>query len=258
MTNPTRVTRRAFVRGSVGALAGAGLMGCFKDLTAYQDGPVLTSRPGTPTKTPVKGKIQQLGIGGKRDGILYVPQSYSPEVAMPLFVAMHGAGGKATNWESYPARAEAHGMILLAPDSRDSTWDVVVSGLFGPDARFLDEALAHTFDRCLIDPSHIVLGGFSDGASYALSLGVANGDLFTNLAAYSPGFYSPGYPITGKPRIFISHGRQDPILPYQNTAEGLVPHLKGSGYDVTFQPFDGSHEVPSEISETAIAWFLNA
>ncbi len=30
--------------------------------------------------------------------------------------------------------------------------------------------------------------GFSDGASYALSLGVPNGDLFTHIVAFSPGF----------------------------------------------------------------------
>jgi len=251
------VTRRGFVRISLGVVLTPGLVGCFKDLTDYRDGPRLTARPGSPTRSPVTGSIEALGLGGGRDGYLYVPTSYSGE-PMPLFVALHGAGGKGRDWASYPARAEAHGMIVLAPDSRSRTWDLVTEGLFGPDARFLDEALSHTFERCRVDPTRVVLGGFSDGASYALSLGVANGDLFTHLIAYSPGFFEPGQPITGEPRVFISHGRQDPILSYAYTAEALVPGLEGSGYDVTFHPFEGSHEVPGEVSEAALSWFLPA
>ena len=255
MTILTPITRRDFVRGSIGALAVTGMSGCFKDLTAYEDGPRLASRPSDPTRAPVKGTIRDLGLGGGRDGYLYVPESYTDDEPMPLFVAMHGAGGKGRDWASYPARAEAHGMIVLAPDSRGRTWDVV-SGLFGPDVRFLDQALAHTFEQCRVDTSHIVLGGFSDGASYALSLGVANGDLFTHLVAYSPGFIAPGHPLTGKPPIFISHGRQDPILSFLYTSQDLVPSLESAGYDVTFHPFDGDHGVPADVSEAALGWWL--
>ena len=39
--------------------------------------------------------------------------------------------------------------------------------------------------------------GFSDGASYALSLGAANGDLFTHIAAFSPGFMRPPVSVGG-------------------------------------------------------------
>jgi phospholipase/carboxylesterase len=255
MTKLTPISRRAFVRGSIGALAASGMAACFKDLTAYENGPRLTARPGDPTKAPMKGSVQDLGLGGGRDGYLYVPESYVADQPIPLFVAMHGAGGKGRDWQSYPARADAHGFAILAPDSRSRTWDIV-TGPFGPDVRFLDDALALTFDRVRVDPAHIVLGGFSDGASYALSLGVANGDLFTHLVAYSPGFISPGQPITGMPPIFISHGRQDPILPFLYTQQELVPSLEDAGYDVTFHPFDGDHSVPAEVSEAALAWFL--
>jgi phospholipase/carboxylesterase len=255
MRKLTPISRRAFVRSSLGALALSGTTSCFEDLTATEDGPRLSARPGAPTRTPVKGSIQELGLGGGRDGILYVPESYTDTEAMPLFVGLHGAGGRGRDWESYPARAEAHGMIVLAPDARDRTWDIVRGG-FGPDVRFLDDALAHTFDRCRVDPARIVLGGFSDGASYALSLGVANGDLFTHLVAYSPGFISPGQPITGQPAVFVSHGREDPVLSFLYTSQDLVPSLEDAGYDVTFHPFDGGHTVPGEVSEAAISWFL--
>jgi phospholipase/carboxylesterase len=58
---------------------------------------------------------------------------------------------------------------LLAPDSRDRTWDVILSS-FGPDVDYIDRALGSTFQRYAIDPDRIAIGGFSDGASYALPL----------------------------------------------------------------------------------------
>lgn len=259
MRRLTPITRRAFLRGSLGALAAAGAGACFDDLTAGvgESDPRLGARPGIPTLEPVTGSVEDLDLGGSRDGYLYVPASYTQDEAIPLFVAMHGAGGRGRDWQSYPARADAHGFAILAPDSRGRTWDIV-RGAFGPDVLFLDGALRYTFDRVRVDPDRIVLGGFSDGASYALSLGVANGDLFTHLVAYSPGFITPGEPVTGKPRIFVSHGRQDPILSFDYTEQGLVPSLENAGYDVTFHPFDGEHGVPAAVSEAALDWFLGA
>lgn len=58
---------------------------------------------------------------------------------------------------------------------------------FGPDVLYLNKALHHVFNRYSIDPSRLAVAGFSDGASYALSLGVANGDLFSHIIAFSPG-----------------------------------------------------------------------
>jgi phospholipase/carboxylesterase len=193
-------------------------------------------------------------LGTDRDGLLYVPESYSQDTPAPLFIGLHGAGGEAANWASYPARAEARGMVFLAPDSRDFTWDTV-RGDFGQDVEFIDRALQHTFTRCRIDPARIALGGFSDGASYALSLGVANGDLFTHLIAYSPGFWATTEQV-GRPPVFISHGTGDLSLPVTLSRDRIVPSMRGVGYDVTYVEFDGGHEVPAAISESALDWFL--
>jgi phospholipase/carboxylesterase len=80
-----------------------------------------------------------------------------------------------------------------------------MGGRFGPDVEYLDRALIRVFELLTLDRRPLTLSGFSDGASYALSLGLANGDLFTHLAAFSPGFIAPA-PSIGTPRIFISHG----------------------------------------------------
>jgi phospholipase/carboxylesterase len=247
------MSRRDFVACSLGAVAAPVLLGC-GDATGVQSGVRLLARPGSPTTTPTLG-LSELGLGSSRDGLLYVPESYTPGTPMPLFVGLHGAGGDAAGWESYYDRSEERGMVFMAPDSRSSTWDVLM-GSFGPDVRFLDDALQHTFDRCRIDPTRMALAGFSDGASYALSLGLPNGDLFSHLIAYSPGFYvDPDEPV-GRPPIYVSHGTGDTILRVDGTRDVIVPSLRNDGYDVTYEEFDGSHNVPAAISESALDWFL--
>jgi phospholipase/carboxylesterase len=247
------MSRRDFVRAGLSAAAASTLLGC-GDATGPVDVSRLSARPGIPTVTPTPG-LSPLGLDSDRDGLLYVPSSYSADTPTPLFVALHGAGGSRSFWATYNARAETRGMILLVPESRSFTWDLVLGG-FGPDVAFLDRALAYTFARCRIDPARTTLGGFSDGASYALSLGVSNGDLFSHLVAYSPGFYLPARPLVGKPRVFVSHGTQDPVLPITGTRNTIVPELRDAGYDVTYQEFDGTHAVPADISEAALDWFL--
>jgi phospholipase/carboxylesterase len=256
------MSRRRFVRSGLAAVAASMLPGCGPSPSTStgpggsngSTGPRLTARPGSPTLTPTPG-LSELGLGAPRDGFLYVPESYSEDTAAPLFIAFHGAGGAASNWGSYYERAEERGMVFLATDSRGSTWDLIFGG-YGPDVAFLDEALEHTFERCRIDPARIAMGGFSDGASYALSLGVSNGDLLSHLIGYSPGFHSPSDPIVGKPRVFISHGIQDTILPVSISRDVIVPSFLDADYDVTYEEFAGGHEVPSEISESALDWFL--
>ncbi len=249
-----RVSRRDFLKVGASALAVPMLAGCNSAVApAAAPSSRLSAQPGSPTIQPTLG-LSELGLGNMRDGLLYVPQNHSWDTPAPLFIGLHGAGGAAANWASYPDRAETRGMVFLAPDSRGTTWDLSRGG-FGPDVEFLDRALKYTFERCRIDPSHIALGGFSDGASYTLSLGVSNGDLFSHLIAYSPGYFSPAEPLVGKPPIYISHGNVDTILSVRNTRESIVLTLSNADYDVTYEEFDGDHEVPAEISESALDWF---
>ena len=102
--------------------------------------------------------------------------------------------------------AEAEGFLLLAPDSRGVTWDVILDD-YGEDVAFIDKALARVFAEHAVDPTHLAAAGFSDGASYALSLGLSNGGLFTHILAFSPGFMAPAR-TEDSPRFFVSHGLQ--------------------------------------------------
>jgi phospholipase/carboxylesterase len=174
---------------------------------------------------------------------------------MPLALMLHGAGGDADHGiELLRPLADEVGILVVATASRGSTWDALTGG-FGPDVRTIDAALTDVFATYAVDAARVAMGGFSDGASYALSVGLANGDLFTHLIAFSPGFMAP--PASrGRPRIFVSHGVQDRVLPIDVCSRRIVPQLERAGYDVTYREFAGPHAVPDAIAREGVSWFL--
>jgi len=214
----------------------------------------LIARPRSPSGAITLG-LQPLGLSSGRDGFLYVPISYQPEEPAPLVLMLHGAGGNANHGlEPFLHLADAAGLILLVPDSRRQTWDVLY-GQYGSDIDFIDQALAHTFSRYAIDPAQIAVAGFSDGASYALSIGLINGDLFSHVIAFSPGFMAPTM-IQGWPRIFMSHGTYDEVLPIDVCSRRMLPQLQVNEYDVCYREFEGGHTIPPELVREALTWFM--
>ena len=199
--------------------------------------------------------LQRLGLRQGRDGFVYVPESYERGRPAPLALVLHGAGGDAGQGIGLLKEfADETGMILLAPDSRGVTWDIIEGGC-GPDVSFIDAALAETFSRYSIDASRVAACGFSDGASYALSLGVSNGDLFTHVIAYSPGFMAP-HALLGRPRIFVSHGRYDRVLSVDVCGRRIATEAQRAGYEVEYVEFEGPHTVPREVARAGVEWFL--
>jgi predicted esterase len=217
----------------------------------------LQSRPAANASrhAPAAGLVA-LGLDDARDPLLYIPRDYDPNAPGPLVVSLHGAGGDAEGG-LYPLQplADEHQFLLLAVPSRGRTWDAVL-GRFGPDVAFIDQALAWTFARFAVDASSVAVSGFSDGASYALSLGLANGDLFGHVVAFSPGFV-PRFTARGQPRIFVSHGTSDTVLPIDQCSRRIVPLLRQAEYEVSYEEFDGPHTVPPEIAESAAGWLLD-
>jgi phospholipase/carboxylesterase len=212
----------------------------------------LRARPsGAGEEAPVG--LRLLETGGS---YLYVPAGYRERCPAPLVLLLHGAGEDARDGLALlRQQADEAGLILLAPSSRGPTWDLILGrGRYGRDVADIDEALGQVFSSYAVDPGRVAVGGYSDGASYALSLGVSNGDLFGHVLAFSPGFMVPAGRV-GSPRFFVSHGTRDGWLPIDRTSRRLVPKLESLGYEVRFREFDGPHVVPSGIAREAVGWF---
>jgi predicted esterase len=214
----------------------------------------LNVHPARPSLSMSPG-LTPLGLGTDRDAQLLVPATYSPTVPASLVVALHGAGGSARGpVNALRDQAEKRGFVVLAVESRSTTWDAI-RGNYGVDVRFIEQAMQWTFQRCAIDPHRVILEGFSDGATYALGLGLANGDLFGRIVAFSPGFIpETDSAPRGKPEIFISHGFKDQILPKERTSDVIVPRLRKEGYQVHYEEFDGVHTIAPDVLEKSMKW----
>jgi len=242
-------TRSARLRVAL-ALVGAACSLGSSQATGTRNGR-LTARP-TAVATSVPPGFSGLGIGVSRDGILYVPAA-AKAGPVPLMVVLHGAGGSAQGMRRRLFETmDSIDFAVLIPDSRGPTWDAIRSD-YGPDVAFLDSALKLVFARVAIDPARMIVSGFSDGASYALGLGRINGDFFARVLAFSPGFVPHGV-AKGKPEIYITHGNDDPILPFEATSQRLIPMLTRAGYIVTLKRFVGGHTVPADVASEAFRW----
>ena len=247
------LSRRTFCTIGSGAVVSLALgTACRRRWSNLPNDGRLTARPHDTGESSPSGQVK-LGLDSGRDAILHVPRSETKS-PLPLLMLLHGAGQSADDMFWYLGSAhEDSGVAVLAPNSRDRTWDALSDG-FGPDVEFLNRALERVFETVAVDATRTAVGGFSDGATYAISLGLINGDLFNHVVGFSPGFVIDRAP-QGKPRFFISHGTRDHILPINRCGRRIATDLKAHGYDVTFREFDGDHEIPPDIAREGLRWF---
>lgn len=253
------ISRRTFAIGAAALMLPGACASVSGDVVA-SDG-VLSARPSQATARAPRNGVFSLDAWPQPH--VFIPPSQDATKPAPLMLLLHGGGGGSDRLmrEFVPLATEL-GVVLLAPEAERRTWDVVRSfqyggePAFGGDVKRVDASLEALFDMVRIDPARIAIAGMSDGASYALSLGLRNGALFSHIIAFSPGGIAPfvGRP---EPRIFISHGRKDRVLPFDHTASGMVGGLKAAGADVTFVPFEGDHELRQQEMRAAMTWWLD-
>ena len=184
----------------------------------------------------------------------YVPTGVTAPA--PLIVLLHGAGGNARSFlDQFKRTADERRVILLSVQSNGRTWAVRKPNEREADVASIKAAIRELTGKASIDPSRTTVMGFSDGASYALSVGMAYPILFRTIVAFSPGYaFSPSRLDTDQ-RIFIAHGRRDPILPAENTRE-MVKGLGAAGFDPDVRWFNGGHEIDPALKDAAFDFAL--
>jgi phospholipase/carboxylesterase len=225
--------------------------------------------PGA-SRAATAGRALQLGDGA----LAYIPASLPAGRPAPMMVLLHGASGQPANIiRHFLDEAERHGIILVAPAARKTTWDAIAEdrrpqagwSTFTPKVRStmksdpprIRAAMAAVEKQARVDASRMALAGFSDGASYVLAYGLTEPKMFRTLIAFSPGMVPHGRGRSGQ-RIFVAHGRQDRVLPFDTTASSIVPKLRLGRTEIVFRRFDGGHEMPDAVQEEAVAFFLDA
>ncbi len=201
-------------------------------------------RPGIPAQATYPAGVDWLDIDGAPAPAIFVPSTL-PDGPVPVMVLLHGASSNPL--QALPIvqdEAERRHFVVVVPKSVGITWDAI-HGDFGADVTAIDVVLTAVLDHVEADPRRLAVAGFSDGASYALTLGLANGNLFPSILAFSPGFFVPAR-RQGWPSIFVSHGRSDPVLPIDQCGRLVVTALRMADYEVQYHEFDGGHRVPAE------------
>lgn len=110
---------------------------------------------------------------------------------------------------------------------------------------YLNSLIKEEIDKG-IEPSRILLGGFSQGGAMSLFTGITSphklGGIFglscylllsTKLKEFSP----PGAELpNAKTPFFLGHGYEDPVVKYE-FGDMTQKHLKGLGFDVEFHSY---------------------
>ncbi len=197
---------------------------------------------------------------GARGGFsLYVPETYAPELAAPLIVALHGGGGSGRGflW-SWLRDARSQGAILIAPTAVGETWAISGTDRDTPNlARMLD----FVSGQWNIDPSRRLLTGMSDGGTFSYVSGLESGSPFTHLAPVAAAFHPMLAQIADPERlsglpIFIGHGVLDWMFPVDMAREAHSA-LSAAGADVTYREIaDLSHTYPRELNAEIMDWLI--
>jgi phospholipase/carboxylesterase len=192
---------------------------------------------------------------------LYVPESYTPDRAWPLVVALHGGSGHGRGflW-SWLRDARSFGAILVAPtssgNSLGSTWALMGDDNDTPN---LARIVAQVRETWNIDPDRLLLTGMSDGGTFCYVSALDGASPFTHLAPVSATFHpmlismADADRLRGLP-VYLVHGALDWMFPVE-VARQAKAALTAAGANVTYSEIDDlSHTYPREINAPMIAW----
>ncbi|HBZ70258.1 MAG TPA: phospholipase [Deltaproteobacteria bacterium] len=189
--------------------------------------------------------------------VFYVPERYDGSEALPLVVALHGGFGHGRDFVwTWLREARSRCCCLLAPTSLGTTWS-----LHDPqqDGAALGSMVEFVMERWRIDASRVLLTGLSDGATFCLLRGLAEGSPFTALAPVS-GVLHPWNFRNGNlgrargRRIYLVHGALDWMFPVA-TARNARDALAQAGADVVYRELpDLPHAYPREENARILRW----
>tara|TARA_A100001011_G_scaffold283024_1_gene293267 strand:- start:16023 stop:16583 length:561 start_codon:yes stop_codon:yes gene_type:complete len=118
---------------------------------------------------------------------------------------------------------------------------------------YVTSFLTYYTEKNNVDSDNITLLGFSQGAMLSYSVGISNNNV-SAIAALS-GYLDPRVVlfVNAKKEIYISHGKQDMVVPYE-WAEQSLKLLNRNGYQPTFMSYQQGHEVNRENLNSLIEW----
>lgn len=188
----------------------------------------------------------------------------------PTIVLLHGYGSRAEDWLQFVGKIQVpnNGRLIFpqgplrGPVSGSRGWWWLNIEGHVPEGRQLPDfstanpggiKVASRMVRKYLEDldGPIVLGGFSQGAMLSAEIAFQTDQEMAALVmlggtTVNEDAWVERFPGRRRMPIFIAHGRQDGVLPF-DIAERFAGRLKAAGLDVTWVPFDGGHGMPVEV-----------
>lgn len=213
---------------------------------------------------------------GAQRAVLLTPETLDPARRYPLLTVLHGAGRQdELLLRGCRGEAEARQALFLIPRSFHMTWDLIAQAAGGgrspegapppsprPDLDFLEFAYDLIYRRYPVDAGRQALLGYSDGASYALSVGLSNPQIFRAVLGWAAGFLAlnpaAAEPGTPRPAVLLEYGSHDELFPFEQVALPMRAQLEDLGCQVTFRVDEGGRHWPSgSFQREALDWFFS-
>ncbi len=199
--------------------------------------PLLAQPSGPPEITE---SVFGLESGAEMRYAISLPAAYaeSPETPRPLILALH-PGGRSVYYGSWfmqaivePALRE-WGAVIVAPDVPGRNWSV-------PDSeRAVLALLGDVISRHAIDPSRVLVTGFSMGGAGTWYLATRNPDLFTGAIAVAARPTENALDRLESVPLHLIHSPDDEVVPYEPVEE-VALELTERGYPVQLLRLPGA------------------
>jgi len=190
-----------------------------------------------------------------RDYVVYVPESFAGDRAVPLILDFHTLGGdpagEATN-SGYRELADREGFIVVWPAGIDGAWNIgpcCTTSREVDDVAFARALVESVQAEACIDAKRIYAAGVAMGAGMAYQLGCNAADVFSGIAASSFDLLAeadqpcqPSEPLT----VISFRGTADVLVPYEGGAQP-APNLPG--VTMNFMGAVGTFERWAELNQ---------
>jgi predicted esterase len=187
----------------------------------------------------------------ERSEILTLVPPGEPKELRPLVVVLHGYGGSPAPMAALYRRVALElGAILAAPSAiRPGPGGQGYTWTFRDEAEWwVLRAIERVTAEHEVDPSRLVLAGFSQGAGVALAVGLAHPERFAGILAAAGPFDEEWMrpPPDANLKVYLLVGQEDPAVLSSREAEAV---LRADGLDVRLRVIPGlGHAFPQRAT----------
>ncbi|TPV33278.1 hypothetical protein FJ651_09290 [Paucihalobacter ruber] len=165
--------------------------------------------------------------GIERKYLLYLPEDYTGNEALPLVFSLHGAGGSKESQyalSEFNLLAESENFILVTPEAlavvgNIRIWNQQSSPNAADDVGYIDALIDEVSSDYNVDLDRIYIAGSSNGAFMALEIACKLSEKIAAVAAVK-GYMSPEQIANCNPTtptaIIQMHGTNDPLVTYES------------------------------------------